>query len=85
MAEGSALEKVKQYKPSLGKQCAAWGCDGRGLVEFEGQRISSAISFFTFPKDPGMRKVWCNRIKRVDGNVLTKTGTQLEPPGTIRN
>ena len=66
MAENITKMK-KQYKQSLGKQCAAWGCDSRGLVEFEGQRISTAISFFMFPKDPGMRKVWCNRIKRVDG------------------
>ncbi|XP_057294701.1 uncharacterized protein LOC130623245 [Hydractinia symbiolongicarpus] len=63
----SVSKKGKHKKPSLGKQCAAWGCDSRGLVEFEGERITSALSFFQFPKDPSLRKVWCNRIKRVDG------------------
>ena len=53
----ATLKKAKHYKPSLGKQCAAWGGASRGLVEFKGQRISTDILFFTFPKDTDVRKV----------------------------
>lgn len=94
----SVSKKRKQRTKSLGKQCAAWGCDNTGLVEFEGERISTATSFFTFPKDVGERKVWCSRIKRVDGKdnfrvtnhtVLcekhfSKTDIIRPPGGTLR-
>ncbi|XP_057296171.1 uncharacterized protein LOC130625115 [Hydractinia symbiolongicarpus] len=49
------------------RNSAAWGCNNRSLVEFENELISSTISFFKFPKDSGTRKVWCSRIKRIDG------------------
>lgn len=64
MSEGSTKKK---HKRSQGKQCAAWGCNNRSLIEFENELISSTISFFKFPKDSGTRKVWCSRIKRIDG------------------
>ena len=60
-------QNIKEKKLSLGKQCAVWRCESRGLVEFEGSRISSALSFFSFPKDLKMKKIWCNRIKCQDG------------------
>ena len=66
------VEKEKRkykHKPTLGRQCAAWGCFSRALKEQEGggRPVSSGITFFKFPQDKNRRKLWCNRIKRVDG------------------
>ena len=64
MAEESRAPNSKQ---SYGKQCAAWGCFNRGLIDKDGEKISSGLAFFKFPKDGGIKNLWCNRIKRVDG------------------
>lgn len=49
------------------KQCAAWGCFSRGLIDKDGEKVTSGITFFKFPNDKDLKKLWCSRIKRVDG------------------
>ena len=45
------------------------GMFSRALKEQEagGRPVSSGITFFKFPQDKNRRKLWCNRMKRVDG------------------
>lgn len=64
----SSQKLRKKHKLSLGRQCAAWGCNSRGLKEQEVRNpVSSGIAFFKFPDNKNQKKVWCSRIKRVDG------------------
>ena len=75
-------EKPKgKHKPSLGRQCAAYGCDNRTFKEEEGNRVTSKISFFKFPDDANRVKFWCSRIERVNGKdnfKVTKTTVLCE-------
>ncbi|XP_066918664.1 THAP domain-containing protein 1-like [Clytia hemisphaerica] len=98
-SESSTKKKAKKYhKPTLGRQCAAWGCYNKGLKEGEGgERVPSELSFFTFPEDKDRLSLWCSRIKRVNGKdnfKVTKATTLCEkhfrtedihrPPGGTR-
>lgn len=49
---------------SLRGECAAWGFESRGLVEFKGAFNSSQILFFKHPSEPGLKQAWCACIKR---------------------
>ena len=60
--EGKQLEKQEKpkgkKKQTLGRQCAAYGCNNRGLKKLEGGDIvPSGISFFTFPETKKQNKV----------------------------
>uniref|UniRef100_A0A7M5XJ20 THAP-type domain-containing protein n=1 Tax=Clytia hemisphaerica TaxID=252671 RepID=A0A7M5XJ20_9CNID len=78
----SEIEKPKRkHKQSLGRQCAAYGCDNRTFKEEGGERVTSKISFFTFPDNANRVKYWCSCIKRVNGKdnfKVTKTTVLCE-------
>ena len=97
LSKEKAKPTQKKRKPSLGKQCAAWGCNNKGLKEEEGERISSVLTFFTFPEKTERINYWCSRIKRINGKdnfkvtkatVLCEKHFRLEdihrPPGGTR-
>lgn len=75
---------------SAGMQCVSYGCFSYSYKFLpNGERISSDISFFTFPKDPAERKVWCSLIKRAnnkDGFTISSSTRVCErhfPPDQI--
>ena len=83
--------------PSLGRQCASYGCYSREYIIENGERRSAGISLFCFPSDLCLRKAWCNLIKRQDGQdgFQITAGTRIcdkhfpssmiyKPPGGTR-
>ncbi|XP_057292493.1 THAP domain-containing protein 1-like [Hydractinia symbiolongicarpus] len=80
-SEISNEKPKRKHKQSLGRQCAAYGCDNRTFREEGGERVTSKISFFTFPESANRVKYWCSRIKRVNGKdnfKVTKTTVLCE-------
>ena len=80
-SEISNEKPKRKHKQSLGRQCAAYGCDNRTFKDEGGNRITSKISFFTFPDNTNRVKYWCSRIKRVNGKdnfKVTKTTVLCE-------
>ncbi|XP_065064833.1 uncharacterized protein LOC135691031 [Rhopilema esculentum] len=55
---------VKKKKPSLGRECAAFGCSN---TFYNSDGVSTGIHFFKFPQKNPEKRLWCNLIKRIDG------------------
>ena len=60
----SSSVQVIQKKRSKGRECAAYGC-GNTFYDANGER--TGLHFFKFPMKNPEKLVWCNRIKRQDG------------------